>query len=113
MLAVVRPADATRAAYAAYPAPAGYLPASADEVGFLVPEKDVEFAVPAAGVEPARDRALAAHATQVERLPGGFALSNRIAQPLPAVECFALLAGEPAPWRADGSPTDDIFAGLA
>jgi N-acetyl-1-D-myo-inositol-2-amino-2-deoxy-alpha-D-glucopyranoside deacetylase len=49
----------------------------------------------------------------VELLPGGFALSNRIAQPLPATEYYRLLAGGPPPRRVDGSPADDVFEGLA
>ncbi len=60
-----------------------------------------------------RRLALAAHATQVELLPAGFALSNRIAQPLPDTEFYRLLAGAPVPPRQDGSPADDVFAGLA
>jgi hypothetical protein len=48
----------------------------------------------------------------VELLPGGFALSNRIAQPLPDTEYFRLLVGEPAPRQANGAPAGDVFAGL-
>jgi N-acetyl-1-D-myo-inositol-2-amino-2-deoxy-alpha-D-glucopyranoside deacetylase len=95
-------------------APPGYLTAGADEVGFLADDDLVAVAVPTAAVSEARRRALAAHATQVELLPGDlFALSNRIAQPLAAAEYFRLLAGDPVPRCADGRPADDVFAGLA
>ena len=71
------------------------------------------FAVPTAPVDAPRRAAFAAHATQVELLPGDlWALSNRIAQPMPDVEYFRLLAGEPVPAAADGSPGADVFAGL-
>jgi N-acetyl-1-D-myo-inositol-2-amino-2-deoxy-alpha-D-glucopyranoside deacetylase len=69
--------------------------------------------VPTAPSAEARRRALAAHATQVELLDRGFALSNRIAQPLPAAEYFKLLHGDDPPRQADGSPADDVLAGLA
>ena len=55
---------------------------------------------------------MAAHATQVELLPGGFALSNRIAQPLLDAEYFRLLAGDPPPRPPGRSPAVDVFAGL-
>jgi N-acetyl-1-D-myo-inositol-2-amino-2-deoxy-alpha-D-glucopyranoside deacetylase len=113
VLAVFRPAAATRAAFARFTAPAGYLTAGADEVGFLDDDDQIAVAVPTAPGAEARRRALAAHATQVELLDGGFALSNRIAQPLPAAEYFKLLHGDDPPRQADGSPADDVFAGLA
>ena len=124
MLAVVRPASATRAAFAAFAVPPGYLTAGADDVGFLADDSAVAVAVPVGApgrsfeqpvddVRNRRLRALTAHATQVEVLPGGFALSNRIAQPLPETEFFRLLAGDPPPVRPDGTPPDDVFAGLA
>ena len=56
--------------------------------------------------------ALAAHATQVELLDGGFALSNRIAQPLLDHEYFRLLAGQPPEPAADGAPATDVFTGF-
>ena len=112
VLGVVRPAAATRALFAGYHGAGGYLRAAADEVGFLADDVDVVVAVPVAGTEPARAAALAAHATQVQVLPGGFALSNRIAQPLPSFEYYRLLGGDRPPRRADGAPATDVFAGL-
>lgn len=117
VLGVVRPEAATRAAFAAVRVPAGYQAAPTDEpaflAGFLAPDEVVAVAVPTAPVDAPRRAAFAAHATQVELLPGDlWALSNRIAQPLPDVEYFRLLAGEPVPAAADGSPGADVFAGL-
>ncbi|MGS0688432.1 N-acetyl-1-D-myo-inositol-2-amino-2-deoxy-alpha-D-glucopyranoside deacetylase [Nakamurella sp. GG22] len=112
VLAVVRPRTATVAAFETFSAaepPEGYLRAAAADTGFLAEDDAVAFAVPVAGSEAARAAALAAHATQVELIPGGFALSNRIAQPLLDVECFRLLAGEPPP---AGGRSADVFAGL-
>lgn len=109
VLAVIRPRTVTLAAFAGVVAPSGYLTAGADEVGFLAEDELVAVAVPTRPVADQRRRALAAHATQVELLPGDlFALSNRIAQPLAAAEYFRLLSGDPVPRCADG-----VFAGLA
>ena len=93
--------------------PAGYLSAGPAEVGFLADDDSVAVAVPvgdAAARSPAR--ALAAHATQVELLDGGFALSNRIAQPLLDAEYYRLLAGDAPPRGPAGAPADNVFAGL-
>lgn len=117
VLGVVRPESVTRAAFVGVRVPAGYLAAPADEpgflAGFLAPDDVVAVAVPTAPVDAARRAAFAAHATQVELLAGDlWALSNRIAQPLPAAEYFRLLAGRPVPRAADGTPGADVFAGL-
>jgi N-acetyl-1-D-myo-inositol-2-amino-2-deoxy-alpha-D-glucopyranoside deacetylase len=113
VLAVFRPAAATRVAFARFTAPAGYLAAEAGDVGFTGDDDQIAVAVPTAPMERERRLALTAHATQVELLDGGFALSNRIAQPLPDAEYFKLLQGIDVPRRADGSPADDVFVGLA
>ena len=113
VLGVIRPQGATRAAFAAFTVPRGYLGAGADQVGFLASDDAVVAAVDVRSVTATRRRALAAHATQVELLPGGFALSNRIGQPMPDAEYYRLLTGEPLPNRQDGSPAGDVFAGLA
>jgi N-acetyl-1-D-myo-inositol-2-amino-2-deoxy-alpha-D-glucopyranoside deacetylase len=113
VLAVFRPANATRAAFERFTVPAGYLSAQADDVGFTGDDDQIAVRVPTAPSAPARRLALAAHATQVELLDGGFALSNRIAQPLPDAEYFKLLHGDDPPRLADGSPADDVFAGIA
>ncbi len=113
VLAVVRPRTPTTQAFREYTVPAGYLTAEAADTGFLTDDGDVAFAVPVAGREQARKFALTAHATQVELLPNGFALSNRIAQPLANHEYYRLLSGEAAPRGSDGSVPSDLFAGLS
>jgi N-acetyl-1-D-myo-inositol-2-amino-2-deoxy-alpha-D-glucopyranoside deacetylase len=113
VLAVIRPRSVTTAAFAEVQAPPGYLATAAGDVGSLADDDLVAVAVPTAAVSEARRQALAAHATQVQLLPGNlFALSNRIAQPMAAVEYFRLLSGDPVPRCADGGPADDVFAGL-
>jgi len=112
VLAVFRPARATRKAFTRFTVPAGYLTARADDVGFVDDDAQISVAVPTAPNAAARLLALAAHATQVELLDGGFALSNRIAQPLPDFEYFKTFHGDDPPRRADGSPAIDVFAGL-
>ncbi len=114
VMAVVRPRAATRSAFAAVSVPPGYRAAGPDLLDeHLVEDADVAVSVPTAPWSAQRRSALAAHATQVELLPGGlFALSNRIAQPLPAAEHFRVLAGAPVPRTADGAVTDDLVAGL-
>jgi N-acetyl-1-D-myo-inositol-2-amino-2-deoxy-alpha-D-glucopyranoside deacetylase len=112
LLAVVRPRIAVIEAYARYRWPTGYQSAGPAEVGFLADDADVVVAVPVTAVA-ARRAALAAHATQVDLLEDGFALSNRIAQPLLDHEYFRLLGGRPPPPGAGGAPATDVFAGLA
>lgn len=113
VLAVVRPRTAVTAAFARYRWPAGYQSAGPAEVGFLADDDTVVAAVPVGAAAEARNAALAAHRTQVELLDGGFALSNRIAQPLLDHEYYQLLAGSTPATDADAGPTADIFAGLA
>ncbi len=115
VLAVVRPRTATTEAFRAYreiDPPAGYQRADAGETGFLADDDAVAVAVPVAGHQLSREQALSAHATQVDLLPRGFALSNRIAQPLPGYEYYRLLSGEPPPCGSDGAAASDVFAGL-
>jgi N-acetyl-1-D-myo-inositol-2-amino-2-deoxy-alpha-D-glucopyranoside deacetylase len=112
LLAVVRPRAAVTQAYADYRWPTGYQSAGPAEVGSLADDAEVVVAVPVTA-GPARRAALAAHATQVELLDGGFALSNRIAQPLLDHEYFRLLTGQAPEPGADGAPATEVFAGLA
>lgn len=109
VLAAVRTAAAAAQALGALAVPAGYRPAVPADLGYLAPPEQVCVAVDVKRWEGARRRALAAHATQVELIGGGFALSNRIAQPTSNFEYFKLLSGVPLP---DDGPADDIFAGL-
>lgn len=114
VLAVIRPATVGRASLAQVQAPPGYLTPGPDFLAeYLADDALVAVAVPTAPVAQARRRALAAHATQVELLPGDlFALSNRIAQPLAEAEYFRVLSGGPVRCAADGGPAGDVFAGL-
>jgi N-acetyl-1-D-myo-inositol-2-amino-2-deoxy-alpha-D-glucopyranoside deacetylase len=107
--AVVRPAEVVRDALAGFMPAAGYAAPVDSDLGFSVPADRVDVAVPVAGLRERHRAALAAHATQIDVLPDGFALSNRIAQPVLDVEYFALLDGEPLP---AGPVGDDLFAGL-
>ncbi|SDO28242.1 N-acetyl-1-D-myo-inositol-2-amino-2-deoxy-alpha-D-glucopyranoside deacetylase [Nakamurella panacisegetis] len=107
VLAAVRSAGAAQAALSRLAVPAGYRPATPADMGYLADAGDVAVTIDVRGVDGHRRSALAAHATQIEVLPGGFALSNRIAQPLTDVECFKLLSGAPLPPAAT-----DLFAGL-
>ncbi|WP_111767578.1 N-acetyl-1-D-myo-inositol-2-amino-2-deoxy-alpha-D-glucopyranoside deacetylase [Nakamurella deserti] len=108
--AVVRPADVVRDALAGFVPAAGYTAPVAADLGFAVTADRVDVAVPVVGLRARHRAALAAHATQIDLLPDGFALSNRIAQPVLDVEYFSLLDGEPLP---AGPAGDDLFAGLA
>lgn len=108
--AVVRPDEAVRRALADFvPAPGYRAPVAAD-LGFTTTAARVAVAVPVLDQRDRHRAALAAHATQIDVLPDGFALSNRIAQPLLDTEYFALLDGAPLP--ATDRPGDDLFAGL-
>ncbi len=107
--AVVRPADVVRDALAGFAPAPGYAAPVAADLGFAVPADRVDVAIPVAVLRDRHRTALAAHATQIEVLPDGFALSNRIAQPVLDTEYFALLDGEPMP---PGPVGDDLFAGL-
>lgn len=110
VLAVVRPRWVAVSALAAMQVPAGYRTAVPEDLGYLL-ENDAQVAV-GVDIRPVGDakrEALAAHATQLELFEGGFALSNRIAQPSSDIEYFTLLAGVPMP---PGPRADDVFAGL-
>lgn len=107
VLAAVRPRSTAGTALAALPVPTGYRRGEPADLGYLADEYDV--AVDVMAWVDRRRAALAAHATQLQLIEGGFALSNLIAQPTFDVECFALMAGAPLP---PGSIADDLFAGL-
>ena len=107
--AVIRPEAAVAAALDGFRAAAGYRAPGPADLGFQAADERVAVRIPTVGQWDRQRRALAAHATQVEVLPDGFALSNSIAQPLFDAEYFALLDGVPLP--AVGT-ADDLFAGL-
>jgi len=105
VLAVVKPRAVYAEATAALQVPDGYLPPVDGDLGCFADRYDI--AVDVGDLDELRRRALAAHATQVEVLADGFALSNRIAQPLPPREYFTLIHGAAVPAGAT-----DIGAGL-
>ena len=97
VLAVVRPESSSAAALAALPVPAGYLAAAAGDLGSTLPDAAVDHRVDVAALLDVRRAALAAHRTQIDLLDEGFALSNRIAQPLLPVEHYRVLTGDVTP----------------
>jgi len=112
VLAVVRPRAVVAAAVAGLDVPDGLRAPADGDLAFEVDDAAVDVAVPVRWWAPVRQAALAAHATQVQVIDGGFALSNRIAQPVLDREYFRLLDGVPVPMAADGGPAGDLFAGL-
>jgi N-acetyl-1-D-myo-inositol-2-amino-2-deoxy-alpha-D-glucopyranoside deacetylase len=122
VLAVVRPRVPFVAALPAVDAPAGFRRATPEQVGTLVDATDVDIAVPVGFWAADRRAALAAHRTQLTVLPGGFALTNVLAQPLLGHECYRVLSGpDVRPGAGGGLGPDagvlagkasDLFAGL-
>jgi len=107
IFAVVRTREVSLAALAELAVPAGYVRGTSGDLGYLASSGRIHAAV--AGHSSARLAALHAHQSQLTVIPGGFALSNNIAQPSFGTEYFTLLAGEPMP---AGPVADDLFAGL-
>jgi N-acetyl-1-D-myo-inositol-2-amino-2-deoxy-alpha-D-glucopyranoside deacetylase len=106
--AVIRPEEAVRQALATFQPAPGYRRPLASDLGFLASSERVSVRLAVLDQRDRHRRALAAHATQIDLLPSGFALSNRIAQPILDAEYFALLDGAPVP----GGTATDLFAGL-
>lgn len=109
VLAVVSNPETLELALAGLPVPDGYLRAAPADLGYLAGAGEILVAVEVGSFRSAKRAALAAHATQIDLLPGGFALSNRIAQPEAPYEYFKLIAGAPFP---NGPLATDVFAGL-
>lgn len=107
VLAVGRGAAVIAQALADFDTPEGLTEPTAEDLGYLSATTDV--AVDIGDEIEVHLAALAAHRTQLTLIPGGFTLSNNIAQPLLAQESYRLLAGVPFP--AGGHATD-LFAGL-
>ncbi|GAA1997523.1 N-acetyl-1-D-myo-inositol-2-amino-2-deoxy-alpha-D-glucopyranoside deacetylase [Nakamurella flavida] len=110
VLAAVKPRAELARLVAGMTVPAGYAAPRDGDLGFLVDDAEIGATVELGPGAPARRAALAAHATQVELLPGGFALSNRIAQPDPSAEWFRVVTGDALPGIVSGGP-DVLFAG--
>ncbi|RIJ77809.1 N-acetyl-1-D-myo-inositol-2-amino-2-deoxy-alpha-D-glucopyranoside deacetylase [Nakamurella silvestris] len=107
VLAVGRGAAVIEQALADFVTPDGLLEPTAEDLGYLSTTTDVTIDI--AVEAEAHLAALAAHRTQLTLIPGGFTLSNNIAQPLLAQESFRLLSGTPFP---SGPVAQDLFAGL-
>jgi N-acetyl-1-D-myo-inositol-2-amino-2-deoxy-alpha-D-glucopyranoside deacetylase len=122
VLAVVRPRHAFAQAVAAMDVPDGYTRATESDVGTLVEADEIDIAVPVGFWKAARRGALAAHRTQLVVLPGGYALTNVLAQPVLDHECYRVLDGPAVPSSGtdrlgpDAGPLagkpSDLFAGL-
>lgn len=107
VLAVIRPETVAVQALQDLAVPRGYHPARPEDLGYLAVPDRVALDLDVATYAGRRWAALAAHRTQLELIEGGFALTNRIAQPLTNHEYFAVLVGQAPPAEAD-----DLFAGL-
>jgi len=107
VLAVGRGAAVIAQALADFVTPEGLTEPTAEDLGYLSATTDVTIDI--SDETEVHLAALAAHRTQLTLIPGGFTLSNNIAQPLLAQESYRLLAGVPFP--AGGQATD-LFAGL-
>jgi N-acetyl-1-D-myo-inositol-2-amino-2-deoxy-alpha-D-glucopyranoside deacetylase len=85
---------------------------SVDDIPFVDPDEAVTTRVDAREYEPAKMRALAAHATQVTVDGPFFALSNNIGLAAWGYEYYRIVAGESAqPYDEDGRE-NDLFNGL-
>jgi N-acetyl-1-D-myo-inositol-2-amino-2-deoxy-alpha-D-glucopyranoside deacetylase len=88
------------------------LPPSVDEISSVVADELVTTVIHAPDQQPAKARALAAHATQVTVAGEFFALSNNLGQQVVGTEYFRLASGRPGgAVDADGRETD-LFGGL-
>jgi N-acetyl-1-D-myo-inositol-2-amino-2-deoxy-alpha-D-glucopyranoside deacetylase len=85
---------------------------SVDDVPFAVADELVTTAVHAAGYEPIKQRALAAHRTQLSVHDGFFALSNHLGQQVLATEYFRLVDGVSGGERDEDGRETDLFGGL-
>jgi N-acetyl-1-D-myo-inositol-2-amino-2-deoxy-alpha-D-glucopyranoside deacetylase len=106
---VVTSSDAMRTGLAALRAGETAYPVPADDELPVTPDEEVTTTLDVAAHVPAKLAALRAHATQLAVVEGDvpyFALTNELAQPIPARDSFVLAYGP-----ADGA-ADDLFGGL-
>ncbi|SEK28287.1 N-acetyl-1-D-myo-inositol-2-amino-2-deoxy-alpha-D-glucopyranoside deacetylase [Streptacidiphilus jiangxiensis] len=87
--------------------------AAADDVPGVVDDAEVTAAVDGTPYAEAKSAAMRAHATQIAVEGPFFALSNDLGQPLPSVEYYRLVRGEPGPVDQATGWEDDLFAGVA
>jgi N-acetyl-1-D-myo-inositol-2-amino-2-deoxy-alpha-D-glucopyranoside deacetylase len=106
---VVTSSDAMRAGLAALRAGETAYPVPPDDELPVTPDEEITTTLDVAAYVPAKLAALRAHATQLTVVEGDvpyFALTNELAQPIPARDSFVLAHGP-----ADGA-ADDLFGGL-
>jgi N-acetyl-1-D-myo-inositol-2-amino-2-deoxy-alpha-D-glucopyranoside deacetylase len=87
--------------------------ASADDIPGVVDDAEVTAAVDGSAFAEAKAAAMRAHATQIAVDGPFFALSNDLGQPLPAVEYYRLVRGEPGPVDPATGWETDLFAGVS
>ncbi|MEU0795191.1 N-acetyl-1-D-myo-inositol-2-amino-2-deoxy-alpha-D-glucopyranoside deacetylase [Amycolatopsis sp. NPDC005961] len=105
----VASSDAVRAGLAALRAGETEYPVPPDDELPVTPDEEITTRLDVAAYVPAKLAALRAHATQLAVVDGDvpyFALTNRLAQPIPAYDSFVLAHGP-----AEGA-ADDLFGGL-
>jgi N-acetyl-1-D-myo-inositol-2-amino-2-deoxy-alpha-D-glucopyranoside deacetylase len=101
--------DAVRGGLAALRADEREYRVPADDELPATPDEEITTKLDVAAYVPAKLAALRAHATQLAVVDGGvpyFALTNEVAQPIPAHDSFVLAHGP-----AEGA-ADDLFGGL-
>jgi N-acetyl-1-D-myo-inositol-2-amino-2-deoxy-alpha-D-glucopyranoside deacetylase len=106
---VVTSSDAMRAGLAALRAGETGYPVPPDDELPVTPDEEITTTLDVAAYVPVKLAALRAHATQLTVVEGDvpyFALTNELAQPIPAHDSFVLAHGP-----ADGA-ADDLFGGL-
>ncbi len=93
--------------------PAEWIRLRIDDVPFGEPDDAIDAVMDVPDQLPAKLAALRAHATQVSVAPNGqsFALSNKLALPIGAIEHYILAAGTPGE-RDDRGWETDLLAGL-
>jgi N-acetyl-1-D-myo-inositol-2-amino-2-deoxy-alpha-D-glucopyranoside deacetylase len=85
---------------------------SADDLGFVVDDADVDAVVDGAAYLDAKLAAMRAHATQIDVHGPFFALSDQVGQPVWAHEHYRLVQGERGPVDPATGRESDLFAGL-
>jgi N-acetyl-1-D-myo-inositol-2-amino-2-deoxy-alpha-D-glucopyranoside deacetylase len=106
---VVTSSDAMRAGLAALRAGETVYPVPPDDELPVTPDEEITTTLDVAAYVPVKLAALRAHATQLTVVEGDvpyFALTNELAQPIPAHDSFVLAHGP-----AEGA-ADDLFGGL-
>jgi len=86
---------------------------SADQLPYGCPDELVSTAIVAGEQAGAKQRALAAHRTQVSVHGSFYALSNNLGQPVLSTEYYRLVLGSPAGDRDEQGRETDLFAGIA